>query len=582
MIRLLEFAILTFICSVPLLLLGIGFIPGHQHNSENLATNLATGIAIAILFVTLWAYTGRSNESIAYLLVGTGLMMVIIRFWAFRKESIRSCPKAVIKLGASSLVAQFMYLTVGISGSLYMRFLPFTNANNDMASFIAGADNLNHSGFKELWRVQYFGIASGTKTEFTGASALISFISRLTHLETWRVAIPVMGIITAATILVLFELCRQLGIKSLILKSVAVVWSLHAPLSATVQYNYFLSQGLARLFTLVQIVLITDCIVGKSHNKLRTVTSIAIITGALLVSYSAGAGLCLLVAGLWLTCLVIGHSPQFETLKRSVFVFIGWAIGFIIVAPRWDSIIENFRFFSTPNITGWPARTMLPSVLLGAGPDFGKFVPTWFTALMITVVCIFAVLSMAQKQRRVSLASSSALMLIGMILVMGSLGLRFGSTTYQTWKAWGTFQALLIIFLIVLAERGARHLLKSGPIVLALLLLPIALFAVYSSQNSYRDVTVVPSKGLIQAASDPQLTKIPSMVMRFRPYFETMISSIIVDVHNSQFGSDTYLGPAQLGGDCVLGLKTLLDPSAPVLRRYGQVVLTGKKTCFTP
>ena len=61
-----------------------------------------------------------------------------------------------------------------------------------------------------------------------------------------------------------------------------------------------------------------------------------------------------------------------------------------------------------------------------------------------------------------------------------------------------------------------------------------------------------------------------------------MISSIIVDVQNSQFGSDTYLGPAQLGGDCVLGLKTLVDPSAPVLRRYGRVVLTGEKTCLTP
>jgi hypothetical protein len=582
MIRLLEFAALTLICMFPLLVIGHTFTPGDLHTSKDFAINLINGIAVVILIVTLWAYTGRSNEMIALILVAAGTVISLIRLLPKRRHLTRDFPKIFLHLGASSLSAQLMYLTVGLSGSLYMRLLPFTNANNDMASFVAGADNLNHSGFQEFWRVQYFGIASGTKNEFTGASALISFISRLTHLETWRVAIPVMGIVTAATILILLELCRQLGIKSLILKSVAVVWSLHAPLSATVQNDYFLSQGLARLFTLVQIVLITECIVSKSHNKSRTVISIAISTGALLVSYSAGAGLCLLVAGLWLTCLVIGYSPQVETLKRSIFVVIGWAIGFIIVAPRWDSIIENLRFFSTPNITGWPARTMLPSVLLGAGPEFGKFVPTWITALMIAAIGIFAVLSIAQKQRMMSLTSSSVLMLIGLIVLMGSLGLRFGSTTYQTWKAWGTFQALLIILLIVLAERGASHFLKSGPNVLAILLLPIAVFAVYSSQDTYRDVTVVPSKGLIQASSDPQLKEIPSLVMRFRPYFETMISSIIVDVQNSQFGSDTYLGPAQLGGDCVLGLKTLVDPSAPVLRRYGRVVLTGEKTCLTP
>jgi len=582
MIRLLEFAAITLMCMFPLLLIGHTVTPGDAHTSKDFAINLINGIAVAILTVTLWAYTGRSNEMIAIILVATGTAISLIRLLPKRRKLTHDFPKIFLNLGASSLSAQLMYLTVGLSGSLYMRFLPFTNANNDMASFVAGADNLNHSGFQEFWRVQYFGIASGTEREFTGASAMISFVSRLTHLETWRVAIPVMGIITAATILILFELCRQLGIKSVILKAVAVVWALHAPLSATVQNDYFLSQGLARLFTLAQLVLITDCIISKSHNKLRTMISIAIITSGLLVSYSAGAGLCLLVSGMWLACMVIGHSPQIETLIRSAYVFAGWAVGFIIVAPRWNSIMENLQFFSTPNITGWPARTMLPSVLLGAGPGFAKIVPTWISAFMVASVGIFVISSLLQKQRMMSMASSSALMLLGLIVLLGSLSIRFGSTTYQTWKAWGTFQPIMIALLVVLAERGSRNLFKAGPAVLAILLLPIAGFAIYSSQDTYRDVTVVPSKGLIQASSDPQLKEIPSLVMRFRPYFETMISSIIVDVQNSQFGSDTYQGPAQLGGDCVLGLKTLVDPSAPVLRRYGRVVLTGKETCLTP
>jgi hypothetical protein len=566
----------------PLLLIGHAFTPGDLHTSKDFTINLINGISIAILVVTLWAYAGRSNEMIAFLLVATGLVISLIRLLPKRRNLIREFPKTFLNLGASSLAAQLMYLTVGLSGSLYMRFLPFTNANNDMASFIAGADNLNHSGFRELWRVQYFGIASGTKKEFTGAAAIISFISRLTHLETWRVAIPVMGIVTAATILVLFELCRQLGINSVILKVVAVLWSLHAPLSATVQNDYFLSQGLARLFTLTQIVLITDCIIGKSHNKLRTMISIAITTSALLVSYSAGAGLCLLVAGIWSVCMLIGHSPRFETLKRSTVVLAGWAVGFIIVVPRWNSIIENLRFFSTPNITGWPARTMLPSVLLGAGPGFAKIIPTWIAAFMVASVGVFVISSMLKKQRMMSTTSSSALMLLGLIALLGSLSIRFGSTTYQTWKAWGTFQPVMITLVVVLAERGARHLFKAGPVVLTILLFPVASFAVYSSQDTYRDVTVVPSKGLIWAESDPQLKEIPSIVVRFRPYFETMISSIILDVHNSQFGSDTYLGVPQPGGDCVLGLKTLVDPSAPVLKRYGRVVLVGNRTCLKP
>jgi hypothetical protein len=582
MIRLLEFAAITLICIFPLLLIGHAGTPGDLYTTKDFAFNLINGIGITILIVTLWAYTGRSNKFIAFLLVATGLVISLIRLWPKRRKLIQEFPNAFVHLGASTLSAQLMYLTVGLSGSLYMRFLPFTNANNDMAAFIAGADNLNHSGFQEFWRVQYYGIASGTEREFTGASAMISFVSRLTHLETWRVAIPVMGIVTAATILILFELCRQLGIKSVMLKVVAVAWSLHAPLSATVQNDYFLSQGLARLFTLAQIVLITDYIIGKSHNKLRIMISIAITTSALLVSYSAGAGLCLLVTGMWLVFMVIGHSPRFETLIQSAFVFAGWAIGFIIMIPRWNSIIENIRFFSTPNITGWPARTMLPSVLFGTGPGFAKIVPAWIAALIIASVGVFVISSMLQKQWMMSTASSSALMLFGLISLLGSLGIRFGSTTYQTWKAWGTFQPLMIALVVVLAERGARHFFKGGPFVLTLLLLPVAAFAVYSSQDTYRDVTVVPSKELIWAASDPQLKEIPSIVVRFRPYFETMISSIILDVRNSQFGSDTYLGVSQPGGECVLGLKTLVDPSAPVLKRYGQVVLVGSKSCLTP
>lgn len=551
-------------------------------SSRDTGNHLTNGISISILAITFWAYTGQSNSWLPYLVVATALGVTYWSCRGFKWISARETRKSLLVLAAASLSTQLMYVTVGMGGLLYMRLLPFTNANNDIASFVAGADNINHSGFDEFWRVRYYGIASGTKTEFTGASAIISFVSRLTTFETWRVAIPVMCLILAATVLVLVEICRVLGIRSLFLRSVLVVWALHAPLSATVQNDYFLSQGLARLLTFHQILLISRCFTDRENRGWQTVLYMALNTSALLISYSAGAGLCLVVTGIWLVASVAAARDRTMMSTRVLPIGLGWTLGFLLVIPRWSSIVENLRFFSTPNITGWPAKTMLPNILLGTGNQIAEVVPVG----LVIPVCVAATLmffaAIFRFRKEPDNFRTGVLFFFGLVFLLGSLGLRFGSMTYQTWKAWGTFQPLIIVLFIVVVHRGVQSISSLGPTAISVLIVPVMAFAVYSSQDTYRDVTVVPNAGLVKAAEDQKIKSVPNLTIRLRPYFETMIAPIVIGVHDAQFGSDTYLGPPPPPTQCMLVYEQNSDDFGPILSRYGDVVLVGDDSCLTP
>ena len=583
-IALAQYGFVTLSFGIILIVAGSSVVSNKARIS--LAERAAVGVAAVIAVLTAWGYSGKPNPLICYVIFAIGLVRLTFKFhgkWRAIDLAIAGPNLGLFSVGVFASLAP--YLSVFSSGILNNAIVPFSNTNNDLASYLLGADNLSRTGFAESSRAESLGIGALSKFEFPGSSSIYSFLSHFTPIDVWRIGIPVLTVVSAITFLLLIDLQRLLGIQNRVIQFLIALWAMNSSLAVTIQNNHFLSQALARLFTVGLLVVATRYMTSNNPRDTHSHKMFILLTTALLISYAAGSSLFLLSIFLWVVLLAISRGYRSITFLHLIMFSLSITTAFVIMIPRWQLIIDNFQFFSRANITGWPAPTLRPYILLGVGNHL------FFTQNVVTVglfvVLILALIftSVRARAKIIPKAFSALVLSLSLFLMYIALSLSVGSTTYQTWKFLASVQCLIIVFMmipvyssLIQRENGSeskRHLL------LVLLLSVIAYSAVLSGQDTFRDITVVPTKDLVTASHSPTVHSITNLTVALRPYLETMIAPVILDIYGARFGSDTYLGAPGPPEGCLLRYRPEMPDGKGVLETFGSLELVDAGGCRT-
>jgi hypothetical protein len=584
-ISLAQYVFVTLIFGAILALAGSSIISNKV--TISLAERSAVGVAVVVATLTAWGYSGRSNQLFSYAICAIGFvrLIAICRGGLVSRKNLTTAGGHLSLFTAGVFASLAPYLSVFKSGVLKNSIVPFSNTNNDLASYLLGADNLSRTGFAETGRAESLGIGALSKFEFPGSSSIYSFLSHFTTLDVWRIGIPVITVLSALTFMLLIDLQRLLGIHNKVIQFLIALWAMNSSLGVTIQNNYFLSQALARLFTVGLLVVATRYVISKESSDVSSHKSFVLFTAAMLISYAAGSSLYLLSVFLWVLLLAISRKNKSQVVKHLIMFSLSIAGGFILVFPRWQLIVENFQFFARANITGWPAPTLRPYILLGVGNHFfftrNVLTVSLFSSLtLIFVFLLFKARVRLPRQAIAALVTSCSLFLMFAVLVFS-----VGSTTYQTWKFLASVQCLIIIFSMVAVYSSLLHTgvgsKSKKQFLLGLLLSVIAYSTVLSGQDTFRDMTVVPTKDLVTASHSPKIHSIANLTISLRPYLETMMAPVILDIYGARFGSDTYLGaPGPLSG-CLLRYRPEWPDEKEVLETFGSLELVDAGGCKT-
>ena len=206
-------------------------------------------------------------------------------------------------------------------------------------------------------------------------------------------------------------------------------------------------------------------------------------------------------------------------------------------------------------------------------------------SLFATIILALIVISFRSRVLVSAQAIAALAMSCLLFLMFVALAFSVGSTTYQTWKFLASMQCLIIVFAIVSVYSTFIHkgvVLKTKKnFLLGLLLSVIAYSAVMTGQDTFRYMTVVPTKDLIIASKSPKIHSITNLTIAMRPYLETMIAPVILDVYGARFGSDTYLGAPGPSSGCLLRYRPNIPDGKSVLETFGSLELVDAGGCKT-
>ena len=223
----------------------------------------------------------------------------------------------------------------------------------------------------------------------------------------------------------------------------------------------------------------------------------------------------------------------------------------LIVRDRWSLIWSNILWYSKPGVTGWPSPTLRLGSWLGLPPTSDGTMVLLAEWLLLSTIVISTSYILVRK---FSSRENFSVFMILIALNSGYIALSFkiGTDTYQTWKFLVTVQPLISIFIflalrniyVYFSKSMSKHVQRSMAVICISI---VTLFMFYNAMQSrfmYFSGLQVPNMELESAAKSPSVRGRPNLLIRMNPYLETMISPVILDLHDAIYASDTYLGPA--------------------------------------
>lgn len=423
---------------------------------------------------------------------------------------------------------------------------PFSNSNNDLALYVVSADNFLNVGFREFGRVVGYQAGALANFEVAGASSLISTLSKITDAPIWRVTTLAMLLVMIMTVVASFELARSLNLSNTAAALVSVLGNL-APYSITIPQNFFLSQAIARLTLVIGLLSIARLI--RANSRGAVVAALFGVWSSVwlsLVTYPSGTIVSFAFAGLMLPALVLGEwrRRDWETRRRVIRRLLLTLLAVICVSPllvsRLSLIQSNISLYSAANVTGWPAPTDSILRFLGIPSGYGA----GFT-LFVVVLVVLGIVGFKVRSDNDSVLMG-VFVLLAVVFVYALVSTRVGSSAYQTWKTLASIQFAvplsLALMAIGLTSRFESRLVRNLPLGL---LGALVLWSSHVGGDTYRHATQLPTMELEIAAEDPRLPQ-SGLLIALNPYLETMLAPIVLDITDTIYASDTYLGPGSI------------------------------------
>lgn len=492
----------------------------------------------------------------------------------------------------------------------------FTSLNNDLASYILLATNLQEAGFgpTELLVDQDLpglgSLGDLARYDHTGATSLLASTSLMFGLPVWKIASVTVLVVTVSVTPAAYVFAYQI-------LRIRLRWCLVAACvgSLTIYLWYITAQFFFAQIIAIVLVLGQMALFSRAARVHRFWPAAALAPVIIAAGWFCSPEVELISIPLICAVALVGLLQRPDVNLRGwtlrfvrsycallVWVAVAVAASLVLAIPRIKGAIEVLSSVGKDNIAGWTLNLFgSGAALVGidgrsdpADPNIqlqGVTGVDWISWLLIVLLLVGLVtLSIARKDRRAGIG----LLLIAALLLLGGYGVvRWGGSGYQTWKllvtlSFATLTLIAATWLRLLRTGGARQF------VLAALMTAVGMSIVngqhawdpnLSSPTAMRSRIINPE--LVALLRSPFLQRQEGANMRLQGMFETMAAPAVYDRSAEMsgphyFGSDNPDGQGYPFPCTVMSKGVEKSPQlvgTRVVRQTENYVVLGTKDC---
>jgi hypothetical protein len=378
--------------------------------------------------------------------------------------------------------------------------------------------------------------------------------------------------------------------------------------SSQIFASVFLGQAVSRTLLAGAFLLIFVNTQDPRNSTARRGLALGLVLSADLFTYPGGGllniGFAIAFLLAWAISFGLSQSNIVVTFSSDLLRYLLFALTVVVITAFFDStrLGAYLEFFGRGNITGWPADTVSFGRVLGLSPSATFDSGRALLFLIFVVISSESVIRLRLIRPALSLSSggddspneglrseSRREMLpfnmfgrspqLGLVY-LGAFGmalwalavLRYGGSSYQTWKILAGVQPFIFIgvamLLFDLVRRVVSLRIRKASRFATIVLLPMVLFLIggvgFKNIAAHWEITQIVRLSS-EVPGEVIINKSKIEAVALTPYLETMVAPAVLDLKDVRFASDTYLGPASPGDECVL----LRDSDGLSLRNCG-------------
>ena len=434
----------------------------------------------------------------------------------------------------------------------------FTSANNDLASYILQATNLQQAGFgptemiRDVDLPMVGSVGDLARFDHTGASALLASTAVFWGMPVWKSATVTVLSVSAAVFPAAYVMAYQV-------LRVRLRWCLVAACagSVTIYFWYLVSQGFFAQITAVMLLLTQLALVVWMARKRCIWVAVALLPIPMAAAWYCSPEQELITIPLLVLGLLVGliqGRQAYPSRNEGRFAWdygrlIGWLalsviVSLLLAVPRIKGAIDVVASVGKGDIAGWPmtfAGSL--SALLGVEAASSPTDPnvqleklTYADALSaIAFVGLIAWIVATAARRRDGVTARVGLIVFPMVLLVAYGSLRWGTTAYQTWKLAFTLSFALLTLLYATWIALTRTMIARRLVGCTLLLL--VFLSLINGQRMWefnlssslvaRSRMISPE--LVQLLQSPFMQRQEGANMKLNGYFETMVAPVVYD-----------------------------------------------------
>ena len=498
-----------------------------------------------------------------------GYLLVMTTLYSFRKINYLKLNEASLPLFIALVSASWNIIPglilISKNGVLFGMASIF---NNDISSYAGIATEVLETGFKNSNHYFDYNVNQFASTHiYQTPNSLIQFFSSTTHLEPWKIMMPVMIFAVSYFSISVNRLVTTIFPNINQTKSNFVAFYIPViPIFGYITTNYFLGQILATAI-LLQIISINIDLWRSNKIDFRMGFE---ISGLLILSIYAYPHFLIpiftLALALNLICILIARI----SLRNIIIpLILSVASALLTCSPYLETCIQLIKSQSTAS-AGWPLPIFNP-VSLFIYPNFLNYeISKWINlALWAIFIAVFVYLLKKLSLPKGSFEKKITILLVSITILVWIAAISIRGREFNEYSSWKLFTYMLPILLCVLIPLILMNQ-KFGKNILYLLLCLSVSFPLSTWQPYFKN-QLFTSSSFVNAVENNRLNKLEHLNIDLGYYFESMNAALIIRGPQIYLPGPTYYNKSFNEDACTLVWNTNQShgPVVPLNESYG-------------
>lgn len=507
-----------------------------RNQSSNFTMNYSINLAFLCIVTFPLAALGVQPKivfNILLVLMFSRLLWVFIRIKGKLMFNLKKC----FLLLPVSLIAIYSSLPLLIkSVREYSIFNMTTIGNNDVNSYSLIASAFLTSGKYDQGKLAMHDLNnSALWVQHETPNLVISFISNLLDLPTWKIMNLVLVLAVSMAILAAIELVTilkpNMALSRVLILSSAVIIS---PIVNYIFLNQFLGQAFAVGISIIIISKSLKIALKEDFDRIDFIQMVSLVA----VSFYAYPVLLLPILAISMVLIIYYGFTKSRGVNSSIIkgAILSATVGTLLVLPYVENSVR--LFFHLDNIeSGWTLNSVTP-ISLFANMNYSSMSLPLISEIMLWVllglITIFLIL--ASKSNIFDRKNLIFTVFIFLALSLAQLSKRnFDLSYYHNWKLLSFF--IPILYLLILQHTQQKNALN----IIGVLAFSISLITPFTnSVNIYPSKELVVTKDLADLSENIRLKKMESINVDLDPFFESMAAADVLSIKSIHFVSDQY------------------------------------------